>query len=201
MKVVLASSNKGKLRELRELLDPMGIELISQNTLGIQGAAETGVTFVENALAKARHASHQAGLPAIADDSGISVTALGGRPGVFSARFAGEDATDADNNSRLLAELRGVDDTSAHYDCIIVFLRFPDDPAPLIASGRWHGSIVEQPRGTNGFGYDPHFLVPDTGLTAAELTPEQKNRISHRGQAVAGLLAALRPSGAPADPR
>jgi XTP/dITP diphosphohydrolase len=195
VRVVLASANAGKLRELSALLAPLGVTLVSQGELGIDSVPEPGITFVENALIKARHASAAAGLPAIADDSGISVDALDGRPGVHSARFAGEEATDAENNSKLLGELEDVPDKAAHYDCVLVFLRSPDDPAPLIATGRWDGVIVDEPRGENGFGYDPFFLLPDRQLTAAELPPEEKNRISHRGQAVRSLVDALNRSG------
>jgi XTP/dITP diphosphohydrolase len=191
VRIVLASANAGKLRELSALLSPHGVTLISQGELGIGSVPETGMTFVENALIKARHASTESGLPAIADDSGISVDALGGRPGVHSARFAGEDATDADNNAQLLEELHGIRDARAHYDCVLVFLRSPEDPAPLIATGRWHGFITTEPRGENGFGYDPYFRLPEMQLTAAELPPEEKNRISHRGQAVRSLVGLL----------
>lgn len=191
MKVVLASGNAGKLRELDALLSPLGVSLVTQSELGIESAAETACTFVENALIKARHASHHAGLPAIADDSGLAVDCLGGAPGVFSARFAGATASDQDNNERLIRELGNTEDTSAHYYCVIVYLTHPEDPAPLIATGRWHGTIVREPRGSNGFGYDPYFFDPIQGCTAAELEPNLKNRISHRGRAVEQLLALL----------
>jgi XTP/dITP diphosphohydrolase len=196
VRVVLASGNRGKLRELSALLAPLGVELVPQADLGIEAPEEPHATFVENALVKARHASALAGIPAIADDSGLCVDALNGAPGVRSARFAGPDATDADNNARLIEALGGTSERRAHYDCVMVFIRRPDDPAPLIATGRWHGHIVDVPRGCNGFGYDPHFVpdgVPDgAGRTAAELPPELKNRISHRGQASASLVALLR---------
>ena len=201
MKIVLASGNAGKLQELGALLAPHALTLISQGALGIEPAEETGCTFIENALLKARHASRESGLPALADDSGIAVDALNGAPGVFSARFAGQAATDGDNNSEMLARLReigclGSDDapseaTRAHYYCVIVLLRHPEDPAPLIASGRWDGQITGTPRGGNGFGYDPHFWLPGKNLTAAELPATEKNRISHRGQAVRALGAEL----------
>lgn len=201
MKIVLASGNAGKLKELGELLVPHSLELVAQASLGIEAAEETGCTFIENALQKARHASRQSGLPALADDSGIAVDALDGAPGVFSARYAGPDATDADNNARLLESLRTAgaledDDapsvrTRAHYYCVIVLLRHPEDPTPLIATGRWDGQITGTPRGSNGFGYDPYFWLPDRSLTAAELSPAEKNRISHRGQAVRALCHEL----------
>jgi XTP/dITP diphosphohydrolase len=195
VKAILASSNPGKLRELTALLEPLGIDLVSQLELGIEGADETGATFVENALLKARHASECSGLPAIADDSGISVNALGGMPGVHSARYAGDTATDADNNCKLLRALEDEQDTSAHYECVIVFLRSATDPAPLIATGRWDGRLLTEPRGVNGFGYDPYFFIESEGRTVAELPAETKNRMSHRGQAVASLVRALQEGG------
>ena len=201
MKIVLASGNSGKLEELGALLAPHALELVAQGTLEIEPAEETGCTFIENALLKARHASRASGLPALADDSGIAVDALDGAPGVFSARFAGPTATDGDNNAELLARLKDAgrlgsdgapsDATRAHYYCVIVLLRHPEDPAPLIATGRWDGQITGTPRGRNGFGYDPHFWLPEERLTAAELPAAQKNRISHRGQAVQALGAQL----------
>ena len=196
MKVVLASGNRGKLQELAALLEPLAVELVTQSELGIEGAGETGCTFVENALLKARHASRLAALPAIADDSGLAVAALGGDPGVYSARYAGVAGPEADaaNNAKLMSALAGRGDRRAHFHSVMVYLRHPDDPTPIIADGRWEGEIVDAPRGANGFGYDPHFLVPDLGLTAAELAPEQKNALSHRGQAAAKLLDALRSS-------
>lgn len=189
---VLATGNAGKLREMAALLAPIGLRLIAQGELGIAAAAETGVTFVENALQKARHASAAAGLPAIADDSGLVVPALGGAPGVRSARYAGDDATDAQNNRKLIGALAGIDDRSAWFYCALVFIEHPEDPAPLLATGLWRGRIIDQPRGEGGFGYDPHFLVPHLGRTSAELAPEEKNALSHRGQAVAALLQRLR---------
>ena len=191
MKAVLASSNPGKLKELSALLDDLGISLLAQGDLGIRGAEETAHTFVENALIKARHASRLAGLPAIADDSGLAVDALGGAPGVHSARYAGTDATDRENNDKLIHALSGVTDTRAHYYCVIVYLTQPQDPAPLVATGRWDGRIVDAPRGDGGFGYDPYFLVPALGRTAAELDVAVKNRISHRGLAIAELRRQL----------
>jgi XTP/dITP diphosphohydrolase len=193
LKVVLASANPGKLKELSALLKPHDMELVSQSELGIESAPETAPTFIENALLKARHASRESGLAAIADDSGIAVDALGGAPGVYSARYAGEDATDADNNQKLLSELAAFSDKSAHYYCAITMVLTADDPAPLIATGRWDGRIVAEPRGQNGFGYDPYFHLLDERLTAAELSPDEKNRHSHRGRAIRQLLAQLGP--------
>ncbi len=194
LRVVLASSNRGKLRELAALLTPLGLELVSQSELGVAPADEPHPSFIENALAKARHASRVTGMPAIADDSGICVTALGGRPGVRSARFAahGEEASDdARNNARLLAELAGKSERSAHYYCALVFVRDAVDPRPIFAEGTWHGEVSAAPRGRGGFGYDPCFLLPELGCTAAELDPEHKNRISHRAQAMRALAARL----------
>lgn len=191
MRVVLASNNRGKLAELRPLLADLHLELVSQAELDIEPAPEDGLTFVENAVAKARHVCRAAGLPAIADDSGLVVPALDGRPGIRSARFAGEHASDAENNARLVAELAGTRHPSAHFYCALVFLRSAADPAPLIATGRWQGRIVAQPRGAAGFGYDPHFLVDGLDRTAAELEPELKNQLSHRGQATASLIRQL----------
>ena len=194
LRVVLASSNRGKLRELAALLAPLGLELVAQSELGVSPAEEPHPSFIENALAKARHASRMTGMPAIADDSGICVTALGGRPGVRSARFAahGEEAgDDARNNARLLAELAGKSEREAYYYCALVFLRDPEDPRPLFAEGTWHGEVSMAPRGSGGFGYDPCFLLPELGCTAAELDPEHKNRISHRAQAMRALATRL----------
>jgi XTP/dITP diphosphohydrolase len=197
---VLASSNSGKLREFESLLAPLGIEIVPQATLRVAEAEEPHGTFVENALAKARHASRRSGLPALADDSGICVAALDGQPGVASARFAGaappgampgREAQDARNNEKLVALLAGKADRRAHYYCVVVLVRHAEDPEPIIAEGSWAGEIVEQPRGANGFGYDPHFFLPDLDKTAAELDPEQKNLISHRGKAMRRLLAKL----------
>jgi len=192
VKLVLASSNPGKLREIEALLAPQSIEVVSQAGLNIADAEEPHPTFLENALAKARHASRASGLPALADDSGLCVDALGGEPGVHSAYFAGREGSreqrDARNNERLLRELG--DRREAYYACVMVFLRKADDPRPLIAEGIWRGEIARAPRGSNGFGYDPLFLLP-SGKTAAELDPAEKNRISHRGIALARLLALL----------
>jgi XTP/dITP diphosphohydrolase len=192
--LVLASANPGKLREMQALLRPLGMEVVAQSTLGIAEAEEPHDTFLENALAKARHASRASGLPALADDSGLCVEALGGAPGVDSAYFAGRagsrEERDARNNAKLLASL--CEERGAHYRCVMALVRSADDPQPLIAEGAWHGSIARAPRGANGFGYDPLFLVAKRGLTAAELPEEEKNRISHRARAAARLLAALR---------
>lgn len=195
LKMVLASGNAGKLRELQALLSPLQIALVAQTDLGISEAPEPHDTFVENALAKARHASLCSGLPALADDSGVCVNALAGAPGVRSARYAsvGPDAprSDAANNARLIAELRGVQDRRASFVSVLVFVRSAADPMPLIAQGLWEGEIVDTPRGSGGFGYDPYFLIPALGLTAAQISAEQKNQISHRAQAMRQLLAQL----------
>jgi len=196
--LVVASSNPGKLRELSELLAPLGFELIPQATLGISDAEEPHGTFVENALAKARHASRAAKLPAIADDSGICVAALNGEPGVHSARFAGagegagREAQDERNNRKLLALLKGQADRRAHYACVMVLVRHAEDPEPVIAEGRWYGEVIDTARGANGFGYDPYFLLSELGKTAAELDSGQKNAISHRGKALRRLVAKLK---------
>lgn len=190
-RVVVATANRGKVAELAELLTPLGCHLAAQGELGIAPAAETGVAFIDNALAKARHAASASGLPAIADDSGLVVPSLGGAPGIVSARYAGEHATDAENNAKLLNELAGVDDRSAHFYCALVYLRNAHDPVPVIATADWRGEIVDTPRGTNGFGYDPHFYLPNFGKTAAELSLGEKNRLSHRGKAGRLLAASL----------
>ncbi|HEY6895011.1 MAG TPA: RdgB/HAM1 family non-canonical purine NTP pyrophosphatase [Rhodanobacteraceae bacterium] len=190
-RLVLASSNAGKLREFRRLLTPFGLEVVAQSELGIAEADEPHVTFIENALAKARHASLASGLPALADDSGICVAALGGAPGVHSARYAGEPKSDARNNAALVEALRGITDRRAHYYCILVLLHRSDDPQPIIAEGIWHGFVVDAPRGSGGFGYDPHFEDAESGLTGAELPLAHKNEISHRGRAMRSLIARL----------
>ncbi|MBM3342639.1 MAG: RdgB/HAM1 family non-canonical purine NTP pyrophosphatase [Betaproteobacteria bacterium] len=194
--LVLASGNPGKLREFRDLCAPLNISIVPQAELGVSEADEPHHTFIENALAKARHASRATGLPAFADDSGICVAALGGAPGVHSARFAepggDRDAQDARNNAKLIALLAGKSDRRAHYTCVIVLVRHADDPEPIIAEGRWQGEIIDKPRGAGGFGYDPYFFLPALGKTAAQLSAAQKNRISHRGVALARLIAALR---------
>ena len=198
-KLVLASSNPGKLREIEALLAPLGVDVVPQSQLGIGDAEEPHATFVENALAKARHASRKSRLPALADDSGICASALGGEPGVHSARFAADGAPagvdragmDARNNAKLVRLLAEHPDRRAHYVCVVVLVRHADDPEPLIGEGRWSGEIVEAPRGEHGFGYDPHFWLRDLGRTAAELDPAQKNLISHRGKALRRLIARL----------
>lgn len=190
-RVVVATGNAGKVRELSAALAPLALELVTQADLGVDPIPETASTFVENALAKARHAASVSGLPAIADDSGLVVNALGGAPGIRSARYAGEAATDADNNAKLLAALEGVEDRSAYFTCSLVYLASEDDPAPVIATARWYGLIVDVPRGDNGFGYDPHFLLSSLGRTAAQLPLAEKNRLSHRGQACRQLLDLL----------
>ena len=190
-RLVIASSNEGKLREFRRLLEPLGIEVIAQAALGIADADEPHATFVENALAKARHASAAAALPALADDSGLCVRALGGAPGVQSARYAGEPKSDARNNAMLIAALQGVGDRRAHYACVLVLVRHAGDPEPIVADGAWHGTIVDTPRGTGGFGYDPHFEDAATGMTGAELPLARKNELSHRGKAMRALIDKL----------
>ena len=190
-RLVLASGNPGKLREFKRLLEPLGMEVVPQAKLGITEADEPHVTFVENALAKARHASAHARLPALADDSGVVVDALDGAPGVQSARFAGEPRSDERNNALLLERLRGVANRHAHYYCVLVLVRRADDPEPIIAEGSWAGRIVDLPRGDGGFGYDPYFEDIDTGMTGAELPLDLKNARSHRGHAMRALLARL----------
>jgi len=190
--LVLASSNPGKKAEIEQLLAPFGTHVVTQAELGISEAEEPYETFLENALAKARHASFATRLPALADDSGLCVDALGGAPGVQSARYAGEPRSDARNNEKLLLEMKTRDDRSAHYVCALVLVRGPGDTQPLVAEAEWHGEIAREPRGRGGFGYDPLFWLPELGRTAAELEPAHKNRISHRGQALARLLELLR---------
>jgi XTP/dITP diphosphohydrolase len=190
-KLVLASNNAGKLREFSALLATVDFEVLPQAQFNVPEAEEPHVTFVENAIAKARHASRLTGLPALADDSGICVDAFGGAPGVYSARFAGEPKSDARNNEKLIADLANKANRCAHYYCILVLMRHADDPQPLIAEGEWHGEIVSVPKGAGGFGYDPYFWLPDFGCTAAELPAERKNAISHRGIALRHLLDRL----------
>ena len=190
-KLVLASNNAKKMKELNALLAPLGFEVIPQGQLGIPEAEEPHCTFVENALAKARHAAQHSGLPALADDSGLCVKALGGAPGVISARYAGEPKSDARNNEKLLADLAGKVDRRAHFVSCLVLCRSGDDPQPIIAEGEWHGEIVDQYRGDGGFGYDPLFFVPEFGQTAAELDADTKNRVSHRGRAMQKLIERL----------
>lgn len=191
-KLVIASGNSGKLREIGQLLQPLGIEVLPQSSFNVTESEEPYCTFIENALVKARHASRCTGLPALADDSGICVNALNGKPGILSARYAGEPRSDERNNQKLVDVLQDQADRKAHYYCVIVLLRHPDDPQPLIADGSWHGEIALRPCGTGGFGYDPYFFLPDLGKTAAELPAEQKNRISHRGKALARLVERIR---------
>jgi XTP/dITP diphosphohydrolase len=190
-KLVLASNNAKKMKELNALLAPLGFEVIPQGQLGIPEAEEPHCTFVENALAKARHAAQASGLPALADDSGLCVAALGGAPGVYSARYAGEPKSDARNNEKLLADLAGQADRRAHFACVLVLVRSADDPQPIIAEGEWHGTILDAQRGADGFGYDPLFYVPTHCQTAAELDGAIKNQLSHRGQAMQKLISRL----------
>ncbi len=193
-RIVLASNNAGKLREFAALFETVGIEIVPQGQLDVPEAEEPYQTFIENALTKARHAARATGLPAIADDSGLCVRALRGAPGVHSARYAqlaGKDKSDAANNAHLVEQLRGVDDRRAYYCCVLALVRHPDDPEPLFAEGRWHGEVVDAPRGAHGFGYDPHFLLPALKQTVAELDPAVKNTVSHRAIALRALLARL----------
>ena len=190
-KLVLASNNAGKLKEFQLLLAPLNFEVIPQDILGIPAAEEPHQTFVENALAKARHASGVSGLPALADDSGICAHALGDKPGVHSARYAGEQANDAANNQKLISALSDQTDRSAHYVCALVFINSAHDPKPVIVETRWDGVIVDEAKGINGFGYDSHFFLPELNMTAAELDPARKNLISHRGQALRQLIFQL----------
>ena len=191
-KIVIASGNPGKLREIARILAPLEIEAVPQADFDVPDCPEPHLTFVENCLAKARHASRHSGLPALADDSGICVEALGGAPGVFSARYAGEPKSDARNNEKLVADLKGKSNRRAHYTCLMVYVRHPDDPEPVIAEGRWYGEIIDTPRGEKGFGYDPYFLVPEFGKTGAELDEDTKNAVSHRGQALRDLVDKLK---------
>lgn len=190
-KLVIASGNQGKLKEIQALLAPLAIEVIPQSAFNVPEAEEPFVTFIENAIAKARHASRHTGLPALADDSGICVNALQGAPGVYSARYAGKPKSDARNNEKLLQSLAGLHDRHAYYYCVMVLVRHADDPQPLIAEGIWQGEILTAPRGNGGFGYDPLFLDAKTSQTAAELPAEIKNRISHRGHALSKLVQQL----------
>lgn len=193
-KIVLASGNAGKLREFQQLLAGCGFDVVPQSAYQIANADETGLTFVENAIIKARHACHHTGLPAIADDSGLEVDALNGRPGIYSARYAGNGASDGDNNAKLLQELHTVPEAqrTARYHCVLAFMRHAEDPTPLLCHGSWEGRILTAARGQGGFGYDPLFFVPTHGCAAAELDKDEKNRISHRGMAMADLLATLK---------
>jgi len=197
VRVVLASSNKGKLRELSALLAPLGYEVVPQGALGIDTPPETGDTFAANALLKARHAAAESNLPALADDSGIEVDALNGRPGIYSARYAGEGASDQDNLLKMLGEMQGVPalKRTARYQCVIAFVSTADDPDPILAKGTWEGWLTSQPRGLEGFGYDPIFIPSGFDRTAAELDPGEKNSLSHRGQALRALIDQLRRRG------
>lgn len=192
MKLVVASNNAGKLREFGALLAPLGWEAVAQKELSVPECDEPHHTFVESALEKARHAARCTGLPALADDSGLCVHVLGGAPGVYSARYAGEPKSDERNNQKLISDLAGQADRRAHYVCVLVFVRHADDPQPIIVEGEWHGEIVDAPRGDGGFGYDPYFLLPDLGVTAGELDSAEKNRRSHRGIALQQLIERLK---------
>ncbi|MEY4960651.1 MAG: non-canonical purine pyrophosphatase [Pseudomonadota bacterium] len=191
-KLVIASNNPGKLREIGHLLEPLGLEVLPQSIFDISEVDEPYCTFIENALAKARYASHCSGLPALADDSGICVNALNGQPGIHSARYAGEPKSDERNNQKLIEALTHQSDHNAHYYCVMVLVRHVDDPQPIIADGSWHGQIIPQPRGNGGFGYDPHFYLRELGVTSAELPLEQKNKISHRSQALIRLVESIK---------
>lgn len=191
-RVVLASGNKGKLAELAAILTEAGLQLHSQSEFAVVEAEENGLSFVENAILKARNAARQTGLPALADDSGLCVHALHGAPGIHSARYAGEHAKDEDNNHKLLAAIAGHNHRNAHFHCALVFVRHSDDPAPIICEGLWQGEIIDSPRGNNGFGYDPLFYISELECCSAELATEQKNRLSHRGQALSQLLPRLK---------
>jgi XTP/dITP diphosphohydrolase len=191
-KIVLASNNAGKLKEFYQILAPLGISVHAQGEFNVPEAEEPYGTFIENALTKARHAARLTGLPALADDSGVCVNALGGAPGVYSARFAGEPKSDARNNQLLVEKLAAHSDHSAYYYCVLVYVRSENDPQPIIADGVWKGQIVAEARGAGGFGYDPHFWLPEQGCTAAELSAEQKNQMSHRGQALRALVEKLK---------
>jgi XTP/dITP diphosphohydrolase len=190
--IVLASGNPGKKAEIEALLEPFGTRVVTQIELGVSEADEPHGSFLENALAKARHVSFATRLPVLADDSGLCVDALGGAPGVQSARYAGEPRSDTRNNEKLLFEMKEKDNRSAHYECVLVLMRGPGDLHPLIAQAEWHGEIARTPRGSGGFGYDPYFYLQELGKTAAELDPAEKNRVSHRGQALQKLLALLK---------
>ncbi|MBZ2188801.1 RdgB/HAM1 family non-canonical purine NTP pyrophosphatase [Alcanivorax sp. JB21] len=199
MDMVLASGNQKKLRELADILQPLGIRLLPQSEFGVPEADETGLTFVENAIIKARNAAMHTGLPAISDDSGLEVDALKGAPGIYSARFAGPDASDADNNAELVRQLRAsvsqadsTDTFSARYQCVIVFMRHAEDPVPIICQGSWEGAIHLTPQGHGGFGYDPHFFAHGAGCSAAEMSATEKHRLSHRGKALADFMAVAR---------
>jgi len=199
MRVVLATNNPGKLRELRELLAPLSIEILPQAQFTKESVEETGLSFVENAILKARHAAKHSGLPAIADDSGLEVDVLHGAPGIYSARYAGENASDEENLLKLVDAVRNVplERRTARYRCALAFMRWELDPAPIVCQASWEGRIIDVPRGTGGFGYDPIFELPERGITAAELSADEKNRVSHRGRALQLLVRELRESGVP----
>ena len=190
-KLVIATGNLKKLKEFERLLAPLGIEVIAQSAFNVPEAPEPHCTFLENALAKARNAARHTGLPSLADDSGICVRALGGRPGVNSAYYAGLHKNDADNNAKLIADLRGIADRGAHYTALLALVMSETDPEPIIAEGRWYGEIIDTPRGDGGFGYDPHFLDTELGLTGAEMPMDEKGARSHRGKAIAKLIVEL----------
>lgn len=192
-KIVLATGNPGKVKEIQYLFDNLGLQVIAQTDLGVNSVEETGFTFVENAIIKARHAAKVTGLPALADDSGLSVISLQGAPGIYSARYAGIDASDEANNLKLIQTLNdeGITNRQAAFHCALVFLTHEYDPTPIICHGIWHGEIIDTPKGEHGFGYDPHFFVPDLNKTAAELTREEKHLYSHRGKALDILLKSL----------
>ena len=192
MKVILASRNEGKIKELTKILSPLDFHLVGQKDFDIESPEETGLTFIENALIKAREVSKQSGLPSIADDSGISVPMLDGAPGIYSARYAGDPSDDERNNRKLVSSLLNLPDKSAFYYCVLVFIKHALDPTPIIGVGEWHGSIIAEKRGSNGFGYDAHFWLEDYQCTAAELSPETKNTISHRATASKELIYALK---------
>jgi len=191
-KLVIASNNPGKLREIDRILQPLGLEVLPQSAFNIPEVDEPYCTFIENCLTKARHASELAGLPALADDSGICIDALNGAPGVYSARFAGEPKSDQRNNEKMIELLKHETNRKAHYYCVIILVRHPHDPQPIIAEGSWHGEIIDTPRGDGGFGYDPYFLVPGFNQTGAELPADVKNGMSHRGKALAELVTKLK---------
>lgn len=193
-KLVLATGNQGKVREMASLLADFGFDVVAQSDYNVSSVAETGTTFIENAIIKARHAAKETGLPAIADDSGLEVDFLQGAPGIYSARFAGEEASDEDNQQKLLAAMDGVpeEQRTARFHCVLVMMRHADDPTPLVCHGTWEGSILTETRGENGFGYDPIFWVPEDQCSSAELAPARKKQLSHRGQALSKLFAALK---------
>ena len=191
-KIVLATGNQGKVREFTSLFADYGVEVIAQKELGVSDVPETGTTFIENAIIKARHAASVTGLPAIADDSGLVVNALNGAPGIYSARYAGDNATDSDNIDKLLLDLSDQDDRTAHFFCTLVFMRHAGDPVPLISQGKWQGNLLRSRQGNSGFGYDPIFYVPSHQCAAAELDKSEKNKISHRGRALSLLLTSMR---------